>query len=191
MRRDGYNTPLGKSIWYLLPASQMKCSHFSCDEVATLHLYHWQLVGMRLILLKIYPAIPWPLFCSYRNSNKAVATKFCTCHNSTAVVACAKIWSSLNFSNGIIAKWMYHLTWIMMNFFSDMWTLEGVLFPAGWCALSYVSTSIQKAMRGSQFCQANTKPSQTCSTGSGTHWTNRPPSCDGIIDFRFISGFSL
>ena len=39
------------------------------------------------------------LFCSYPNSNWVITTKFCTCHDSCAVVACAKICSHLMANN--------------------------------------------------------------------------------------------
>ena len=43
-------------------------------------------------------------FNSHPSVSKAIATKYCTCHDSTAVVACAKICSDVIPKNEIIAK---------------------------------------------------------------------------------------
>ena len=42
--------------------------------------------------------------CLHPNSNEVIATKFCTCHDSIAVLACAKICSNLMTRYWIIAK---------------------------------------------------------------------------------------
>ena len=47
-------------------------------------------------------------FCCCLNSNEVITTKFCTCHDSTAVVACAQFYSDLMAENEI-----------MMNIFFD------------------------------------------------------------------------
>ena len=44
------------------------------------------------------------LFFSHLDSNKVIATKFCTWHNSCAVVACAKICCDLMNSNSIMIR---------------------------------------------------------------------------------------
>ena len=46
----------------------------------------------------------WILFCSHPNSNKVITTKFCTCHDSCAVVACAKVWCDIMTRHGITTK---------------------------------------------------------------------------------------
>ena len=43
-------------------------------------------------------------FCSYLNSNQVITSKFCTCHDSTAVMARAKIWSDLSSRYEITTK---------------------------------------------------------------------------------------
>ena len=49
-------------------------------------------------------------FHSQLNSNTVIATKFCTWHDSCAVVPCAKICYDLMASNGIMARPRFH--WI-------------------------------------------------------------------------------
>ena len=51
-------------------------------------------------------------FHSHLNSNTVIATKFCTWHDSCAVVACAKICCDLMASNGITARRNFHRIWI-------------------------------------------------------------------------------
>ena len=51
-------------------------------------------------------------FHSHLDSNKVIATKFCTWHDSCAVVACAKICGNLPVSNGITARRDFHQIWI-------------------------------------------------------------------------------
>ena len=47
------------------------------------------------------------------DSNKVITTKFCTWHDSCAVVACAQICCDLMASNGITARWSFHRIWIV------------------------------------------------------------------------------
>ena len=51
-------------------------------------------------------------FLYHLDSNTVIATKFCTWHDSCAVVACAKICCDLMASNGIIARRSFHRIWI-------------------------------------------------------------------------------
>ena len=51
-------------------------------------------------------------FHSHLESNRVIATKFCTWHDSCAVVACAKMCSDLMASNGITARRSFHRIWI-------------------------------------------------------------------------------
>ena len=51
-------------------------------------------------------------FRSHLDSNKVIATKFCTWHDSCAVVACAKVCCDLMASNGITARRSFHRIWI-------------------------------------------------------------------------------
>ena len=52
------------------------------------------------------------LFCSHLSFN-GIATKFCTCHGSCAVVACAKICCDLMDNNWITARGSFHRIWIV------------------------------------------------------------------------------
>ena len=49
---------------------------------------------------------------SHLNSNTVIATKFCTWHDSCAVVACAKICCDLMASDRIRARQSFHRIWI-------------------------------------------------------------------------------
>ena len=51
-------------------------------------------------------------FHSHLDSNTVIATKYCTWHDSCAVVACAKLCCDLIASNGIPARWSFHRIWI-------------------------------------------------------------------------------
>ena len=51
-------------------------------------------------------------FHSHFESNRVIATKFCTWHDSCAVVACAKICRDLMASNGTTARRSFHRIWI-------------------------------------------------------------------------------
>ena len=44
-----------------------------------------------------------------------IATKFCTCHDSLAVMACAKFCSDCYVRIGIRAKWIIRQVWIVMG----------------------------------------------------------------------------
>ena len=60
------------------------------------------------ISLTIFPSQLTISFSSYINSNEVIATKFCTCHDSTAFMACAKICSDLVARDWITAIWFFH-----------------------------------------------------------------------------------
>ena len=51
-------------------------------------------------------------FHSHLDPNTVIATKFCTWHDSCAVVACAKICCDLIASSGITARRSFHQIWI-------------------------------------------------------------------------------
>ena len=56
-------------------------------------------------------------FSSYPNSTTMIATKFCTCHDSITVMACANICSNLMADNWITAAWIIiiHPIWILIR----------------------------------------------------------------------------
>ena len=54
-------------------------------------------------------------FGSHPSTNKVIATKFGTWHDSWAVVACAKFCCDMINCNWIRAKWIFHRIWIMME----------------------------------------------------------------------------
>ena len=49
--------------------------------------------------------------CSHPDCNNVSVPKFCTCHDSSAVVPCAKFWSNLMAITWIILKCNFHLIW--------------------------------------------------------------------------------
>ena len=59
-------------------------------------------------------------FNSHPSVSKAIATKYWTCHDSTAVVACAKICSDVIPKNEIIAKLISYPPGFRVKIFSDM-----------------------------------------------------------------------
>ena len=50
------------------------------------------------------------LFC-HPNYNHLITTKFCTCHDSIAVVACAKFCSNIRSRNEATMKWIFYQIW--------------------------------------------------------------------------------
>ena len=60
-------------------------------------------------------------FCSHPNTNKVIATKFGTWHDSWAVVACAKFCCDMITSYWIRAKWNFHQIWIVMEKLLAKW----------------------------------------------------------------------
>ena len=53
--------------------------------------------------------------CSHPDSDQRIVTKFCTWHDSCAVVACARICCNLMASNWIIGRQTLHQIWIVCN----------------------------------------------------------------------------
>ena len=51
-------------------------------------------------------------FHSHFDSNTVIATKFCTWHDSCAVVACAKNCCDLMASNGVMTRRNFHRIWV-------------------------------------------------------------------------------
>ena len=54
-------------------------------------------------------------FGSQPSSKEVIATKFCTWHDSYAVVACAKCCCDMITTNWITAKWILHWIWIVIK----------------------------------------------------------------------------
>ena len=72
-------------------------------------------------------------FWSHFKSNKVTATKFCTCHDSCAVVACTKICSN-NFDRIVVkAKWKCHQIWISSKNLLAKWTPRHIHNAGGQC----------------------------------------------------------
>ena len=63
-------------------------------------------------------------FCSHPSTNKVIATKFGTWHDSWAVVACAKFCCDMINCNWIRAKWFFHRIWIVMEKSLVKWVPE-------------------------------------------------------------------
>ena len=77
-------------------------------------------------------------FHSHLNSNSAITTKFCTWHDSCAVVACAKICCDPMASNGITVRRSFHRIWIagkisLVKRAPDWNILEELVQPHGCC----------------------------------------------------------
>ena len=60
-------------------------------------------------------------FYFHPNTNEVIPLKFCTWHNSCAVVACAKFCYDINISNWVTAKLNFHQIWIVMENFLVKW----------------------------------------------------------------------
>ena len=79
------------------------------------------------ISLKTFPSSMNTLFCSHPNAKNVIITKFCTCHNSCAVVAHAKVCSDQIANDEIMAKNIFHQIWFMMEKLSVKWARKLVL----------------------------------------------------------------
>ena len=103
-----------------------KQAHIKLLECLVSFVSLWKVLGS--ILLTIFhhhSNTTKNLFCCYQNSIDVIATKFCTCHDSCAVVTCAKICGNLIPSNWITSIWIFHKIWIVIKkIFSEMspWT---------------------------------------------------------------------
>ena len=60
-------------------------------------------------------------FWSHPNSNDLIATQFSTCHDSCAVMACAKLCGDMKAWNGIMLKQIFHWIWITVERVSVKW----------------------------------------------------------------------
>ena len=63
----------------------------------------------------------WISFCSLLSCSEEITTKFCTWHDSTAVVPCAKFCGDMISFNGITLKLKFHQIWIMMEKLLAKW----------------------------------------------------------------------
>ena len=91
----------GYEYWCLL----CPCQIYSCNCILLIAVY-----SLRPILLMVFNQksnLRKFSFWSDPNSDKAIATKFCTCHNNWAVVACGKVCSNMKTGNGITLKWNF------------------------------------------------------------------------------------
>ena len=81
--------------------------HLSVTRVSTdtRAPFHWRIFHRNSNSMEIS-------FHSHLDSNTVIATKFCTWHDSCAVVACAKLCCDLMASNGIMARRSFHRIWI-------------------------------------------------------------------------------
>ena len=59
----------------------------------------------------------------HTNHNKIMAANFCTCHDSCAVVACAKICSNWIVTNRNTTKYFFHRSWILYKI--SVWWIYG------------------------------------------------------------------
>ena len=54
-------------------------------------------------------------YCSHLNFNQPIAPSFFTCHDSCAVMACAKSWNDIITKNWITVKRNFHQIWFVME----------------------------------------------------------------------------
>ena len=81
-----------------------------------------------------------------------IATKFCTCHDSTAVMACAKICSNWNLSESRLNFYFYlNCEWKIVSKMVHWWS---TLQPAVWaCPLGWVADGwLRLALIGGRVC---------------------------------------
>ena len=62
------------------------------------------------------------LFYSHPNSNEIITPRFCTWHDSCAVMTCAKFWSDLITNNLVTAKQIFHRIWILSEKLLRKWS---------------------------------------------------------------------
>ena len=88
-------------------------------------------------------------FHSHLDSNTVIATKFCTWHDSCAVVACAKICCDLMASNGVMARRSFHRIWIVGKK-TLVKRAPGELLPQHQWVLSNLAKRIASTMKTQQ-----------------------------------------
>ena len=64
-------------------------------------------------------------FCSPLSCSKVIAIKFCTWHDSCAIMACAKFYSDIKPNNRVILKPIFTQIWMTMNYVK--WTQDEVM----------------------------------------------------------------
>ena len=89
----------------IAPAVRLNIKISSCQY----RNFHWEVKTGYLYRNSNSMEIP---FHSHLDSSTVIATKFCTWHDSCAVVACAKFCCDLMASNGIMARRSFHRIWI-------------------------------------------------------------------------------
>ena len=105
--------------------------------------------------------------CSHPSCNEVIATKFCTCHDSCAVMACAKFCSDMILCNDLTLKPIFY--WICITMENGSWIGPQVLFV--------VQCYVLVPVKFTHICCG-------CFIGSGTviwlpqyQWSNLPNSC--------------
>ena len=79
------------------------------------------------------------LFCSHLSCRRVIAMKFCTWHDSCAVVACVKFCSNIKYYNGVTWKPIFHWIWITMEKSFIKWALaHSCDFTLKYCGISTV-----------------------------------------------------
>ena len=78
-------------------------------------LHEWEPVSLNDYFLIIQNKLRFILHPDWNEMNLTIPTKFCTCHDSIAVVTCAKFCSYLKLRNGIIMKCFVHFEWKVVS----------------------------------------------------------------------------
>ena len=126
------------------------------------------------------------LFCSHPSCSEVIAMKFCTWHDSSAVVACSEFSSDVITCNGVTLKPNVHQIWIMME------KIVGEI--NGWAMVSYgMSLAFSVFWRKlSLLYQHHTVPHHLCWSSENRNHSSRflhisIPSTLGLIVLTSIN----
>ena len=113
--------------------------------------------------------IPWISFCSDPYCNDVIALKLCTCHDSCAVVACAKFCSDVTPPfNGVTGKLIFQRIWIRMEKLLVKWA-RGLNVLTQWGLNKMVA--IKQTVFSNTFLLTRWgRSSDTCVCKLGHHW---------------------
>ena len=132
------NVPSGLTV------SFVKYTEIHFKEHHPLMIKHWAKLSQRIPCLQLgiisffthNSTIMDILFCSSWCNNEFITTKFCTCHDSIAVVTSAKICRNEMVKISIIAKHNLHWIWIVRQKASVKWAPVWNVFDLDLCGMS-------------------------------------------------------
>ena len=94
----------------------VKCGTCDCGNDFGLALFNLTFFSRGQGLISWMTVPSYYKFCSHSSCRKVITRKFCTCHDSCAVLACAKFCSVMILScYGITLKSIFHWIWNMME----------------------------------------------------------------------------